>query len=196
MIVVVNRGGKPTSLGRLAYRSKSEGASIIMGREILSAEKEKAKASSGEFFFKVREQNLWKKGYCLLGQVSQNIRKCKYPRACGSGSGKLQRPADKDMSQFIFRMGKGNFQSFLIEVNKWKATSVKRQENVLMDAIGSVKTQHRMSQKQQHALRTVELHAAFFDCQTCLRMQKTISEPCGLAANDQRKRPTDPLATL
>ncbi|KAL4567104.1 hypothetical protein LXL04_022678 [Taraxacum kok-saghyz] len=67
MIVGVNGGGKTTSLGKLAYRLKSEGASILMaagdtfraaasdqleiwaertGCEIVSAEKEKAKASS------------------------------------------------------------------------------------------------------------------------------------------------------
>ncbi|KAI3701151.1 hypothetical protein L2E82_45796 [Cichorium intybus] len=67
MIVGVNGGGKTTSLGKLAYRLKSEGATILMaagdtfraaasdqleiwaertGCEIVSAEKEKAKASS------------------------------------------------------------------------------------------------------------------------------------------------------
>ncbi|KAJ0673265.1 putative signal recognition particle, SRP54 subunit, GTPase domain, AAA+ ATPase [Helianthus annuus] len=67
MIVGVNGGGKTTSLGKLAYRLKSEGASILLaagdtfraaasdqleiwaqrtGCEIVSAEKEKAKASA------------------------------------------------------------------------------------------------------------------------------------------------------
>ncbi|KAI3508491.1 hypothetical protein L1887_23499 [Cichorium endivia] len=66
MIVGVNGGGKTTSLGKLGYRLKSEGATILMaagdtfwvaasdqleiwaertGYEIVSAEKEKAKAS-------------------------------------------------------------------------------------------------------------------------------------------------------
>ncbi|XP_076923958.1 cell division protein FtsY homolog, chloroplastic-like [Bidens hawaiensis] len=67
MIVGVNGGGKTTSLGKLAYRLKSEGAKILLaagdtfraaasdqleiwaertGCEIVSAEKEKAKASA------------------------------------------------------------------------------------------------------------------------------------------------------
>ncbi|XP_024996575.1 cell division protein FtsY homolog, chloroplastic isoform X1 [Cynara cardunculus var. scolymus] len=67
MIVGVNGGGKTTSLGKLAHRLKGEGASVLMaagdtfraaasdqleiwaertGCEIVSAEKEKAKASS------------------------------------------------------------------------------------------------------------------------------------------------------
>ncbi|KAI3693346.1 hypothetical protein L6452_33181 [Arctium lappa] len=67
MIVGVNGGGKTTSLGKLAHRLKSEGATVLMaagdtfraaasdqleiwaertGCEIISAEKEKAKASS------------------------------------------------------------------------------------------------------------------------------------------------------
>ncbi|KAI7731777.1 hypothetical protein M8C21_009172 [Ambrosia artemisiifolia] len=67
MIVGVNGGGKTTSLGKLAYRLKGEGASILLaagdtfraaasdqleiwaertGCEIVSAEKEKAKASA------------------------------------------------------------------------------------------------------------------------------------------------------
>ncbi|KAI7731785.1 hypothetical protein M8C21_009180 [Ambrosia artemisiifolia] len=67
MIVGVNGGGKTTSLGKLAYRLKSEGASVLLaagdtfraaasdqleiwaertGCEIVSAEKEKAKASA------------------------------------------------------------------------------------------------------------------------------------------------------
>ncbi|KAI3829217.1 hypothetical protein L1987_03334 [Smallanthus sonchifolius] len=67
MIVGVNGGGKTTSLGKLAYRLKSEGATILLaagdtfraaasdqleiwaertGCEIVSAEKEKAKASA------------------------------------------------------------------------------------------------------------------------------------------------------